>query len=49
MDATNKLYTKSDFMKKPSSLKFNETIIVYLIAAALLTGVMVLAFVSWQG
>jgi hypothetical protein len=36
-------------MKKPSSIQVSETVIVYLIAAALLTGVMVLAFVSWQG
>jgi len=36
-------------MKKPSSLHVGETIRVYLIAAALLTGVMVLAFVGWQG
>jgi len=36
-------------MKKSSSLPVGETVIVYLIAAALLTGVMVLAFVSWQG
>jgi len=36
-------------MKKPSSLKVNETIIIYLIAVALLAAVMVLAFVGWQG
>jgi hypothetical protein len=36
-------------MKKSSSLQASETVIIYLIAAALLTGVMVLAFVSWQG
>jgi hypothetical protein len=36
-------------MKKPSSLHIGETIRIYLIAAALLTGVMVLAFVGWQG
>jgi hypothetical protein len=36
-------------MKKPSSIQARETLIIYLIAAALLTGVMVLAFVSWQG
>jgi hypothetical protein len=36
-------------MKKPSSLHVSETVIIYLIAAALLTGVMVLAFVSWYG
>jgi hypothetical protein len=38
--------TQNPIMKKPSSLKVNETIIVYLIAVALLTSVMVLAFVS---
>jgi hypothetical protein len=36
-------------MKKPSSLHVGETIRIYLIAAALLTGVMILAFVGWQG
>jgi hypothetical protein len=36
-------------MKKPSSLQVTETVIIYLIAAALLTGVMVLAFMGWQG
>jgi len=36
-------------MKKPSSLQVSETVIIYLIAAALLTGVMVLTFVGWQG
>jgi hypothetical protein len=41
--------TKSELMKKPSSLHVGETVIVYLIAAALLTGVMILAFVGWQG
>jgi hypothetical protein len=41
--------TKSEFMKKPSSLHSNETIIIYLIAAALLISVWVIAFLSWQG
>jgi hypothetical protein len=41
--------TKSESLKKPSSLQINETVIIYLIAAVLLTGVMVLAFVGWQG
>jgi len=41
--------TQSDSMKKSSSLQGNETVIVYLIAAILFTGVMVLAFVTWQG
>jgi hypothetical protein len=41
--------TKSESMKNPSSLRVSETVIIYLIAAGLLTGVMVLAFVSWQG
>jgi hypothetical protein len=41
--------TKSEFMKKPHSLHVGETVIIYLIAAALLTGVMILAFVGWQG
>ena len=41
--------TKSESMKKPSSLQVSETVIIYLIAAALLTGVMVLTFVGWQG
>jgi hypothetical protein len=36
-------------MKKSSSLQASETFIVYLIAAALLTGVMVVAFLGWQG
>jgi hypothetical protein len=36
-------------MKKPSSIMVSETLIIYLIAAALLTGVMVIAFLSWQG
>jgi hypothetical protein len=36
-------------MKNPSSLPVSETVIIYLIAAVLLTGVMVVAFVSWQG
>jgi hypothetical protein len=36
-------------MKNESSLPVSESIIVYLIAAVLLTGVMILAFASWQG
>jgi hypothetical protein len=42
-------------MKTPSSLDTRETlhtketVIIYLIAAVLLTGVMVLAFIGWQG
>ncbi len=41
--------TKSESMKNSSSLHGGETAIIYLIALALLTGVMVLAFVTWQG
>jgi hypothetical protein len=41
--------TNSESMKKPSSLHVTETVIIYLIAAALLTAVMVIAFVGWQG
>jgi len=41
--------TKSESMKNSSSLPVGETAIIYLIAAVLLTGVMVLAFVTWQG
>ena len=41
--------TKSESMKKPSSLHVSETVIIYLIAAALLTGVWVIAFLGWQG
>jgi hypothetical protein len=41
--------TKSESVKDQSSLPISETIIVYLIAAVLLTGVMILAFASWQG
>jgi hypothetical protein len=41
--------TQSESIKKPSSLPVSETVVVYLIAAILLTGVMVLAFVGWQG
>jgi hypothetical protein len=41
--------SKSESMKNPASLPVSETVIIYLIAAALLTGVMVLAFVGWQG
>ncbi len=41
--------TKSESMKDESSLPVGESIIVYLIAAVLLTGVMILAFASWQG
>jgi len=41
--------TNSESMEKPSSLPVSETVIIYLIAAVLLTGVMVLAFLSWQG
>jgi hypothetical protein len=36
-------------MKNPSSLPVLETVIIYLIAAVLLAGVMILAFTSWQG
>jgi asparagine N-glycosylation enzyme membrane subunit Stt3 len=36
-------------MKKQSSLQVSEKVIIYLIAAVLLTAVMVLAFVGWQG
>jgi hypothetical protein len=36
-------------MKNSSSLHVSETVIVYLIAAALFTGIMVVAFLSWQG
>lgn len=41
--------TQSETMKKADSLQVNETVIVYLIAAILFVGVMVLAFVTWQG
>ena len=41
--------TTSESMKKPSTLLVSETVIIYLIAAALLTGVMVIAFLGWQG
>jgi hypothetical protein len=41
--------TQSESMKKPSSLHVNETVIVYLIAATLFAGVMILAFVTWEG
>jgi hypothetical protein len=41
--------TQSESMKKPASMQVNEAVIVYLIAAALFAGVMVLAFVTWQG
>jgi hypothetical protein len=41
--------TTSESLKKPSSLQVGETFIIYLIAAVLLTGVMVIAFMSWQG
>ncbi len=41
--------SKSESMKNESSLPVSESIIVYLIAAVLLTGVMILAFASWQG
>jgi hypothetical protein len=40
---------QSESMKTPSSMEVRETVIVYLIAAALLTGVMVIAFLGWQG
>jgi hypothetical protein len=36
-------------MKKPSSLHVGETAIVYLIAAALFTVVMVVTFIGLQG
>jgi hypothetical protein len=41
--------TNSESIEKPSSLQVGETVIIYLIAVVLLTGVMVLAFLSWQG
>jgi hypothetical protein len=41
--------TNSESMKSHSSLPVSETVIIYLIAAILLTGVMVLAFVTWKG
>jgi hypothetical protein len=36
-------------MKTQSPLQAKETVIIYLVAAILLTGVMVLAFIGWQG
>jgi hypothetical protein len=36
-------------MKKSSSAQHIETVIVYVIAAALLLGVMAIAFMGWQG
>jgi hypothetical protein len=41
--------SKSEFMKTQPSLHTRETVVIYLIAAALLTAVMVIAFVGWQG
>jgi hypothetical protein len=41
--------TQSESMKTSSSMEVRETVIVYLIAAALLTMVMVIAFLGWQG
>lgn len=41
--------TQSESMKKPSSLHVNETVIVYVVAAALLTAVWVIAFLGYQG
>ena len=41
--------THSESMKKPSSLNGSETVIVYVIAAVLLTSVWVIAFLGWQG
>jgi hypothetical protein len=41
--------TNSESIEKPSSLQVSETVIIYLIAVVLLTGVMVLAYLSWQG
>ena len=40
---------KSESMKKPSSLQVSETIIIYIIAAVVLAGVMIVAFAGWQG
>jgi hypothetical protein len=36
-------------MKKQSSVNINETVIVYLIAAFLLSTVMAIAYLGWQG
>jgi hypothetical protein len=36
-------------MKKTSSMPGNETVIIYVIAAALLIAVWVIAFLGWQG
>jgi len=41
--------TQSESLKKPSSLHVNENVIVYIIAAVLLTSVWVIAFLGWQG
>jgi hypothetical protein len=41
--------SQSESMKTSSSMEVRETVIVYLIAAALLTMVMVIAFLGWQG
>jgi hypothetical protein len=41
--------TQSESMKTSSSMEVRETVIVYLIAAALLAMVMVIAFLGWQG
>jgi len=42
--------TQSESMKKPSSQHVvSETVIIYIIAAVLLTSVWVIAFLGWQG
>lgn len=41
--------TQSESLKKSTSLHGHETVIVYVIAAVLLTSVWVLAFLGWQG
>jgi hypothetical protein len=41
--------SQSESIKKSSSVHVSETVIIYLIAAAILTGAAILAFVGWQG
>jgi hypothetical protein len=40
--------TQSESVKKPSSSAVNETLIIYIVAGALLTMVWVIAFLGWQ-
>jgi hypothetical protein len=41
--------TQSETLKKPSSFPVSENVIIYFIAAFLLSLVMIVAFVGWQG